>query len=384
MDTTLKALTEYPDINFIDDYTLQLLEANMLAWFLEKREEVTKKTITLGEADDRRLMLKAAAYYIFHGYEMIDRAGKMNMLKYSIGDFLENLGAMKRTSRLDAAGSTATIRFSMDTARSSATGIPAGSRVSAGDGVYFATNEYAEIAIGETYADVRATCMTEGSAGNSYGIGEIRFMVDVVPFIDSVTNVTAAEGGRDIEDDDDLRTRIYLAPDSYTDAGSKGGYEYYAREFDTDIADVKATSPSPRIAEVRILLANGQIPGEEFLAALSEYMENSEIRKLTDSLTILAPTVENYNLQFTYWINESDRSRAEQIQNKVNDAYAAYILWQKSKIGIDINPDELIQMVKAAGAKRVSVVSPTYTVIDDESVAICQNTSVTYGGLEDD
>ena len=384
MDTTLKALTEYPDINFIDDYTLQLLEANMLGWFLSKREEVTKKTITLGEADDRRLMLKAAAYYIFQGYEMINRSGRMNMLKYSIGDYLENLGAMKMISRQAAAGATATIRFTMSAARSSATGIPSGSRVTAGDGIFFATNEYAEIPIGSLYVDVRATCLAEGSKGNAYAVGEIRYMVDLVPFIDTVSNITAAEGGRDIEEDDDLRERIFLAPDSYTDAGSKGGYEYFAHEFDTEIADVKAISPEPRIAEVRVLLANGEIPGQEFLTALSEYMETTEIRKLTDVLRILAPTAVSYDLNFKYWINESDRSQAETIQNKVNDAYAEYILWQKSKIGTDINPDELVQRVKAAGAKRVVVTSPVFTVINDKSVAVCRNTSVTYGGLEDD
>ena len=384
MSTTIKPLDDYPEISFIDNYTLSQLETDMLAWFLKKRKEVTKQAITLGEADDRRLMLKAAAYYMFQGYEMVDQAGKMNMLKYSRGPYLENLGAIKQTPRLQAAGSTVTIRYSMNSARSSATGIPAGSRVSAGDGVFFATKQYAEIAIGETYVDVRAECMTAGSKENLYGIGEICSMVDRVPYIDSVENITAVEGGRDKEEDDDLRTRIYYKPDSYTDAGSKGGYEYFAREFDTDIADVKAKSPAPRIGEIRILLANGQIPGEEFLAAIAEHVENTEIRKMTDALYILAPTVVNYDLEFTYWINESDRSRAESIQNKVNDAYAKYILWQKSKIGIDINPDELVQRIKAAGAKRVSVVSPSFTRVNDESVAICQNTSVTYGGLEDD
>ena len=68
----------------------------------------------------------------------------------------------------------------------------------------------------------------------------------------------------------------------------------------------------------------------------------------------------------------------------MNDAVADYILWQKSKIGRDINPDELIQRIKAAGAKRVVIASPGYTVINNESVAVCQSQTITYGGLEDD
>lgn len=384
MSTTIKALDDFPEISFIDNYTLSRLETDMLGWFLEKREEVTGQTITLGDADDRRLLLKAAAYYLFQGYAMVDNAGKMNLYKYSIGDFLENLGAAKQVSRLPAAGATTTIRFSLSAARTSATGIPAESRVTAGDGVYFATNEYAEIPAGSTYVDVRATCTTTGVNGNNYAIGEIQHMVDIVPYIDTVSNITKPEGGRDVESDDELRQRMYLAPDGYTDAGSKGGYEYYVREFDPAISDVKAISPSPRAVEIRVLLEDGAIPGSEFLSALAEYMEEQEIRKLTDVLTVLAPTVVNYALQFTYYINESDRNRAETIQTNVEAAYQDYILWQRSKIGLDINPDELVQRVKAAGAKRVSITYPVYTVVNSNSVAVCNSISVNYGGLEDD
>lgn len=384
MSTTIKALDDFPDISFIDNYTLSRLESEMLQWFLEKRAEVTGETITLGEADDRRLLLKAAAYYLYQGYEMVDNAGKMNMYKYATGDFLENLGAAKQISRLEAAGATTTLRFSLNAARDSATGIPAGSRVTAGDGVYFATNEYVEIPSGALYVDVRATCTTTGVNGNNYAIGEISHMVDIVPFIDEVTNITAPEGGREIEGDDELRQRMYLAPDGYTDAGSKGGYEYFTREFDPAISDVKAVSPSPRVVEIRVLLEDGAIPGAEFLSALAEYMEEQDIRKLTDQLSVLAPTTVSYDLQFTYWINESDRSRAETIQANVEAAYQDYIVWQRSKIGVDINPDELVQRVKAAGAKRVSIVSPVYTAVNNSSVAVCGNVNVMYGGLEDD
>lgn len=384
MSTTIKALEDYPDISFIDNYTLARLESDMLGWFLKKRKEVTGKTITLGKADERRLMLMAAAYYMFQGYEMVDTAGKMNMYKYASGDFLENLAAAKQLWRLEAAGATTTIRFAVSDARLSATAIPAGSRVTAGDGVYFATDEYAEIPAGGLYADVRATCLVSGEASNNYAAGEITHMVDVVPFVDSVTNVTVPEGGRERESDDQLKERLYRAPDKYTDAGSKGGYEYFVKEFDTAIEDVRASSDEPRVGVIKVLMKDGEIPGEEFLSALSEYLEEKQIRKMTDSVTVEAPDVVKYDLVFTYYINESDRSRAETIQAKVEEAYQDYILWQKSRIGLDINPDELVNRVKSAGAKRVVITSPEFTRIDNESVAVCDDISVTYGGLEDD
>lgn len=382
--STIKTLQDYPDISFIGGYTLEQLYTDMLAWFLEKRKEVTGQTVVLGEADDRLLLLRAAAYYLYHGYQLVDFAGKMNMLKYSIGNYLDNLGANVQLERKTAAGSTVLMEYSMNNARLSATGIPAGSRVTAGDGVYFATDEYAEIPAGDTSVTVMATCMTPGVSGNGYPIGDIDKMMDIVPYIDAVSNLTISEGGRDDESDDDYRERIFLAADRYTDAGSKGGYEYYVREFDPDIADVQATSPSLRNVVIRVLLAGGQLPGAAYITALTTYLNNTEVRKLTDTLTVLAPTESHYDVTLTYYINESDKSKAVSIQTAVTQAVNDYVLWQRSKIGLDINPDELISRIKAAGAKRVALTDPSYTVVASSNVAVCDTVTVTYGGLEDD
>lgn len=382
--STIKTLQDYPDISFIGGYTLEQLYTDMLAWFLEKRKEVTGQTVVLGEADDRLLLLRAAAYYLYHGYQLVDFAGKMNMLKYSIGNYLDNLGANVQLERKTAAGSTVLMEYSMNNARLSATGIPAGSRVTAGDGVYFATDEYAEIPAGDTSVTVMATCMTPGVSGNGYPIGDIDKMMDIVPYIDAVSNLTISEGGRDDESDDDYRERIFLAADRYTDAGSKGGYEYYVREFDPDIADVQATSPSLRNVVIRVLLADGQLPGAAYITALTAYLNNTEVRKLTDTLTVLAPTESHYDVTLTYYINESDKSKAISIQTAVTQAVNDYVLWQRSRIGLDINPDELISRIKAAGAKRVALTDPSYTMVSSSNVAVCDTVTVTYGGLEDD
>ena len=61
-----------------------------------------------------------------------------------------------------------------------------------------------------------------------------------------------------------------------------------------------------------------------------------------------------------------------------------YINWQKSEIGRDINPDVLRQKILNAGAKRVDIISPAFTIIDEDSVASLTTQSVIYGGLEND
>lgn len=382
--SSLKSIEEYPKISFMGDYTMEKLADDMVSWFKEKHKELTGKDIVLGKADDRRIILLAGAYFIFQGYMYMDDAGKMGLLKYSRGDYLENLGALKHIYRKPATGATTTIRFAMDSPRLSATGIARGTRVTAGDGVYFATDEYAEIPVGETQVDVSATCTTTGAVTNNYDVGDLSTIVDIVAFIDSAKNITKPENGSDIESDESLRQRIYIAPASYSTAGSVDSYEYFTRQYSADISNVRITSPDPGVVQIRYLLKDGVIPETESINGLKEYLSGSDIRPLTDKVEVFAPTQKKYSISLKYYINTSDQARANTIQMKVNQAVTEYIAWQRAEIGRDINPDVLKQKIIDAGAKRADITEPVFTVIDANSVAGVDMQTVTYGGLEND
>lgn len=380
----LKKIDEYPDISFMGNYTIRQLEDEMIAWFKEKKKELTGEDVVLAAADDRRILLQAGAYFLYQGYMFVDDAGKMGLLKYSRGDYLENLGSLKHIYRKSAVGATTTIRFQLEAARNTTTGIPARTRMTAGDGMYFATDEYAEIAAGDTYVDVKATCMTPGSAGNDYGIGDIATIVDLVPYIDAAFNITKPENGTDIEEDESLRERIYEAPSAYSTAGTEASYKYYVKEFSQDVSDVEITSPSPGEVEIRYLLKDGVVPGEESTNALAEFLSQPDIKPTTDRITVMAPELKMYNISVKYYINSSDRNRAEVIQALVNKAIEEYKIWQRSKMGRDINPDILTRMMIQAGAKRLEITAPAFTVVPFGSVASLEGMVITYGGLEDD
>ena len=384
MADELKKLTDYPDVSFIGDYDIDSWESMVIDWYQEKYKEVTGNSVQLPSADWRRLILEGIAYYTFLGMKQIEFNGRMNLLKYAVGGYLENLGALKHVSRQSAAGAVTTLRYSMTAARASATSIPAGSRVTAGDGVYFATDEYAEIPAGSIYVDVKATCLTAGRDGNIYSVGELDTMVDIVTYIDAVANTTIPTNGRDVESDDDLRERIFLAPDGFTTGGTKGAYEYMVRLFDNTVQDVKVTTPDPRIVHIIVLLAGGLMPGSQYLSDLYDFVSDSERKMLTDTIEVAAPNESTYNITVTYYINSSDKNKAVTIQHEVNASVSDYTLWQRSQIGRDLNPDELITRMKNAGAKRVVITSPTYTVLNDSQVAVAGTVTVTYGGLEDD
>lgn len=380
----LKSIKEYPEISFMKNYTMEQLADEMLSWFKEKRKELTGEDIVLGKADDRRIMLLAGAYFIYQGYMYMDDAGKMGLLKYSRGDYLENLGALKHIYRKPATPSTTTLRFEINAPRTTTINIPRGTRVTAGDGVYFATTKYEEIKIGNTFVDIPSVCTTTGAGTNNYDIGDISTIVDLIAFVDRAKNITKPENGADIETDESLRQRIYIAPASYSTAGSVDSYEYFSRQYSSDITNVRITSPSPGVVEIRYLLRGGVIPEEESIKGLKEYLSGSDIRPLTDKVEVMAPAQVKYTLNLTYYINSSDQSRANTIQGKVTEAINEYITWQRSEIGRDINPDVLKQKIIEAGAKRADIISPIFTVVDSNSVAGVETQTVTYGGLESD
>lgn len=385
MADNFKQIEEYPDISFINGYTLDSLVRDMEGWYKQKYEEETGNLITLHPGDERRIKLQACAYYIFQSYMMIDDAGKAGLLKYSRGDYLENLGALKGVARRPATGAHTTLRFTLQQTRTSATGIPAGTRATAGDNIYFQTDEYAEISAGSLYTDVGATCLTTGAAGNYLGKGEINILVDPVAFIYTVENTTVPENGADIESDESLRNRIFKAPSQYSSTGTKDAYEYFIMSFNPDITDIKLTSPEPRVVKVQYLLSDGRLPEEESVAALKSYLEQTDVKAMTDVIQVSAPDTSNFTINMKYFINSSDSVNAGNIQEKVAEAVEEYKRWQSEKIGRDINPDKLRQFVLSAGAKRTEITSPTYTKVGDTAVArLTGDATITYGGLEDD
>ena len=65
------------------------------------------------------------------------------------------------------------------------------------------------------------------------------------------------------------------------------------------------------------------------------------------------------------------------------EAVEEYKTWQR-KLGRDINPTELIMRIRQAGAKRVRVSSPLDITISETQIPACTETTVIYGGIEDD
>ena len=255
--------------------------------------------------------------------------------------------------------------------------------MTAGGRVYFSTNEPYTLDRGSVEWSQVFSCETGGEVGNGFLPGQVASLVDPLPYVLSGVNVDISHGGSDVEDDDHYAELIYLSPEGYSVAGPELAYEYIAKSFSTSISDVKVYRPSPGRVNVVPLLQNGQIPEAAFLTELLEFLSAKDKRPLTDYVNTEAPAVISYNIEFTYYIETEKSAFASDIQTAVLQAVDDYILWQKSKIGRDINPQELIRRVIDAGAKRLEVVSPTFSLIDTYGIAIAGSKTINYGGLED-
>ena len=385
MPDEMNAIKSLPDISFIDNKDIDQVRQEMVADYESFISEATGQTVTLERSSVHRMELYAAAAQIYQAMQYIDRQGKQSILKYSYSDFLDNLAIFKGVTRNPATPATTALRFTLSAERDTATGIPQGTRVSTAGAIYFATDVYAEIPAGSTTVDVPATCTVAGTDGNGFAAGELATIVDPIPYVASVTNTTATEGGAEIESDDDLAERVFLAPGAYSTAGPEDGYLYHAKAYSAAIGDVVATSnQAAGTVDIVFIMADGSTPGEEMIEGLEGYLQGKTIRPMTDLVRVAAPQEVTYTINLTYYINRSDSAKAVTIQAAVAQAVADYQTWQRA-IGRDINPSQLVRMVMDAGAKRVTVTAPTYTAVDATKVSALQGDAViSYGGLEDD
>lgn len=374
----------FPDISFIDNTTVDEVLEGMLRDYQEKYKEVTGKEAFLSKADPNRLIIYACAMQIYQAMQYVDYAGKMSFLAYARGDYLDNLGALKGLSRIDKTAASTVLQFCIGSPLESAVSIPAGSRVTNGHGVYFATDEYAEIKPGEVSVTVPATCTSAGAAGNKFAAGSLSTLVNTLPYITTVTNTVATYGGADREDDESLKERIYDYPNSYSTAGPIGAYEYHAKNAFPEIQDVVICSEAPGEVDIYFVCDGGEIPGDALIAKVKEYLDDKKIRPLTDKVVVRAPAVQDYNIKMTYYISSSNKALVSAIQENIDTAVTIYNSWQTDKIGRDINPSYLIQKVMEAGAKRVEVESPVFAVLNESTIARAGTVTVNYGGVEDD
>ena len=358
--------------------------------------------ITLAEGDPRRQHLLSLVLICAQVRGLTDFAGKQSLVGYVSAEFIEDLAELWGEELQPAAASTCTVRFTFGSTGPHT--IAEGRRVTDGTSVWSVVEDTTGDA-GATYVDAEVRCTVTGTASNGVTAGQIDTSVDSVPGLVSVANTTTTRGGKNVEATEAFRERLRSVPESRSTCGPRFAYEAAALEASPDVADAKCIGPNdggsvsyvtPDPGEVHIIIIEGTRdedgvlvevapdPSEDLLDTVDEHLSEDEVRPLGDLVIVRAPEFVDLDVLCTYYIPRSRSKQASEIQVAVEEAFEAFLLWQQSKIGRDINPSELNRLLCNAGAKRTVIAEPTFAALLRDQAARIGYSHLTYGGVEDD
>lgn len=367
-----------PDINFAEKNP-DIITSEVISTF----ENLSARSLAPG--DPVRIFFDSVILAIIQLRNLIDKSAKMNLLAYASGDYLDHIGSLLGVSRLEASPASAMFQFSLSDSLNFNVLIPAGTKITPDGNIFFALDENISIPAGQLAANGKASCTTAGTAGNGFAFKQINKLVDIFPYELSCFNYTESAGGYDTENDENFRERIHIAPESFSNAGSKGAYLYFTKSANSSIIDAAILTPpetEPGHVNIYPLLYGGEIPSDEIISQVLNVVNADNIRPDTDFVSVLKPEIISYDINFNFWVDNNSWSNHENISLNVNDAVNNFISWQKSALGRHISPSKLTADIMNAGASHVEISSPSFRKLEKFQVAIANNISINFKGLD--
>lgn len=214
----------------------------IISELIARYEEITGNTVRI--ASPERLFIEWVGSIIIQERALTNYAGNQNIPSRAEGENLDALGELLYgLERPGSKAASCTVRFSISEPQKTAVLIPAGTRVTDSAGtLVWETLADAYIPIGETNIELPVQCQTAGTAGNGYAAGQISKPVDIYDYHSSCVNVTVSDGGADTASDEEYYELLRAKMDTFSTAGARGAYEYWAKQTSTEIVDVLAVS----------------------------------------------------------------------------------------------------------------------------------------------
>ena len=329
--------------------------------------------------DERRIFGEGIVALFVSMFSLFNDQAKQRTLRYARGNVLDAIGERYNVQRAVPTSASAIFRFSVSEALSENIIIPAGTRITADGSVYFATVETAVLAAWSTSVDILAECTTGGSNYNGFAVGTVSTLVDLIPYISNVANITASAGGDDGEPydevgDDKYRERIRLSPATQSTAGPESAYRYFVLSADPNIIDVAIDCPEdqPNVVNLYPLMTGGELPGAEVLQKVLDTLSD-DVRPMTDKVNAISPAAVEYQVEIKYYCTKDDEAATIEAIESAGGAIDQYNEWQTAALARDINPDQLRRFILApntgTGAMRVDVIQPTFKELTKAQVA---------------
>jgi len=350
-------------------------------------ESMTGKTLQPAQVE--RIIIDLIAYRETLIRIAIQEAAKQNLVDFATFPMLDHLGAFYGAARLEPQPARCPMRAVLTTPQAFDVIIPAGTRVETKDGkVVFHTEAAATVPAGQGYIDVWGVAETAGTIGNDYVVGDVCNILEPIPYVASITNTEITSGGADWEDDDHYRDRIKLAPERFSNAGSKEAYIYWAKATHQDIIDVAVMSPSDGVVNVYPLMKNGN-PDANILDLVLTTLNNEKIRPMTDRVSALSPTNFDFSIELSATLYKS--AIPEVITPALESSLDSYTSGLRTKLSLDIVDSQIIGVTNsiqgvyeiAVTLKDAAGVPFTKKVLAENEWANCTSYTVTIAGYVD-
>lgn len=351
----------------------------VLAEMIADYEQRTGKT--LQPAHIERLLINSFAYRETLLRQQVNEAYRQQHPRFAAGLMLDICGDDVNTPRLEASTARCTLRFTANQFTDEVI-IPIGTLVSVGD-VAFSTIEQGSLSTARPQIDLQAVCTETGTRGNGWSVGQINSLQTTLTGARQISaqNITVPTGGSETESDDAYRERVLLAPESFSVAGSVGAYQYWARAVSPVICDVHvANALDSSGAEiggtvaVSILTKTG-LPSQELISQVLAELSGEKKRPLCDTVVVNAPEVVDYRLNAELVLFTG--ANALEVKAQAQQAWASYETQRREKLGGDIVPLDMMNVLKVAGVYNVVLHEPSLRVIKQNQWARCTSVNLT-------
>ncbi|HBR2944148.1 TPA: baseplate J/gp47 family protein [Klebsiella pneumoniae] len=237
---------------------------------------------------------------------------------------------------------------------------------------------YRELLLRQRINEGAAACMLSHATGDD--LDNIAANLDTERLV-----ITAATDTADAvtEGDEALRLRAQAAFEGMSVAGPSAAYEYFARSASGQVADARATSPSPAEVVVAVLSTEGDgTASAALLAAVAAAVNDEEVRPLGDRVTVQSAEIVPYTIDATLYLYPGPES--EPIINAAMASLQTFLADNDKKIGRDIVRSAISAALHVQGVQRVVINTPTIDLqIDNTQAARNTGYTVDNGGTDE-
>ena len=225
-------------------------------------------------------------------------------------------------------------------------------------------------------------------------IGDVKA---VVPFTEVEETVTVLQdiesdyvvviGAKDVDVSTVKVNGTDIPASSIVRSGSTLRFSFYSGRAENTVTYKKILGGT---VYLYVLMKDGTPAGDVIKNAVLAACSAETVRPLTDFVEVHDPEEVEYDVSLTYYVPSDTSTPIADITAAVEQAVTDYVAWQCGKLGRDINPSKLWQLLMATGIKRANIVSPVFTALKDGAdhsvpeIAKVGSITLINGGYEDE